>query len=175
MRKLSMIMAINDDGVIGRTDGSIPWHAPRDLHRFKNLTAGHVMIMGRKTADTFDKPLPGRVSIVLTHDQSWSKPGFLVAHSVDDAHALAWEQAAKTRRPDRVFIIGGSEVYRQFADLIDDAFITAIDCHVTGDDLVRLDPHFLPFWAHESVEHAKDDKNPGMRFMHLTHKPPPRS
>src|SRR5687767_6626422 len=79
-----------DNGVIGR-DGSLPWRLPEDLKRFKAMTMGKPMVMGRKTFESFPKPLPGRRHIVLTRDRSWRGEGAEVVHSVDEALAIAGE------------------------------------------------------------------------------------
>ena len=98
---LTLILARADNGVIGR-DGGMPWHLPADLRRFKALTMGTPMIMGRKTFDSFPSPLPGRRHIVLTRDRDWSGVGAEVAHTPDDALALAG--------PGEIAVIGGAEV-----------------------------------------------------------------
>lgn len=100
-----MIYARAANGVIGK-DGAIPWHIPADLRRFKALTMGHAMIMGRKTFESFPRPLPGRRHIVLTRARDWQSEGAEVARSKAEALALAAE--------DPVAIIGGAEIYRLF-------------------------------------------------------------
>ncbi|GAA3253201.1 hypothetical protein GCM10020258_10290 [Sphingomonas yabuuchiae] len=87
---ITLVLARARNGVIGR-DGGLPWHLPADLKRFKALTMGKPMIMGRKTFDSFPAPLPGRRHIVLTRDRAWSAPGAEVAHDVAGALALAGE------------------------------------------------------------------------------------
>ncbi|MBC7920267.1 MAG: dihydrofolate reductase, partial [Ferruginibacter sp.] len=81
---LSIVVACSNDRVIGR-DNRLLWHLPSDLKRFKSLTMGHPMIMGRKTFESIGKPLPGRTSIVVTHNTHYQRQGCLVAHSVEEA------------------------------------------------------------------------------------------
>ena len=95
------IVAMADNGVIGRGNG-LPWHLPDDLKRFKALTMGHVMLMGRKTWDTIGRALPGRQSIVLTRNPVWQAPGAERAASLDEAIARAGDST--------LFVIGGAEV-----------------------------------------------------------------
>jgi len=99
-----LIVARAQNGVIGR-DGKLPWHIPADLKRFKALTMGSAMIMGRKTFDSLPGLLPGRRHIVLTRDREWLAEGAEVAHDVDEALKLAGERAS---------VIGGAEILAQF-------------------------------------------------------------
>ena len=84
MTTISLIVAVAENGVIGR-DGTMPWRLSTDLKRFKSLTLGHPVIMGRKTWDSLKKPLPERANIVITRDKSFSSEGAIVAHSLSEA------------------------------------------------------------------------------------------
>ena len=95
-----------DNGVIGK-DGALPWRLPEDLKRFKAMTMGKPMVMGRKTFESFPNLLVGRRHIVLTRDAGWSRPGAEVAHDVDGAIALAGDA-------EEIAVIGGAEIYRLF-------------------------------------------------------------
>jgi dihydrofolate reductase len=95
-----------DNGVIGK-DGALPWRLPEDLKRFKAMTMGKPMVMGRKTFESFPSLLVGRRHIVLTRDTGWSRPGAEVAHDIAGAIALAGEAA-------EIAVIGGAEKYRLF-------------------------------------------------------------
>lgn len=119
-------LARADNGVIGR-DGTLPWHLPADLKRFKAETMGRAMIMGRRTFESFPAPLPGRRHIVLTRDPSWSAPGAEVAHSREQAIVLAGEDAA---------IIGGAEVFRLFEDDAERIELTEVHAAPQGDTSV---------------------------------------
>lgn len=128
---ITAIVARADNGVIGR-DGKLPWHIPADLKRFKALTMGKAMIMGRKTFDSLPGLLPGRRHIVLTRDGDWSAEGAEVATSVVEALALAGPDAA---------VIGGAEVFALFADHIDCWELTEVHEAAEGDTIMpALDP-----------------------------------
>jgi dihydrofolate reductase len=110
-RQLTLIVAMTPGGVIGK-DGKIPWHVPQDLKRFKKLTTGHTIIMGRKTYDSIGKPLPDRHSVVVTNNVNkedigdHGKPVLTHAHSIDDALGIAYEYDSNP------FVIGGAAIYR---------------------------------------------------------------
>jgi dihydrofolate reductase len=119
-----------DNGVIGR-DGQLPWRIPADLKRFKALTMGKPMVMGRKTFESFPSPLPGRRHIVLTRDPQWTAEGAEVAHSVAAAIALAGG--------DEIAVIGGAEVFALFTP--DRVELTEVHDSPEGDATV---PPFAP-------------------------------
>ena len=139
---ITLILARAENGVIGR-DGKLPWHLPADLKRFKALTMGQPMVMGRKTFDSFPAPLPGRRHIVLTRDVSWSAAGAEVAHSPEAALALAGDGA--------VAVIGGAEVFELFRDIADRAEVTVIWRAYEGDAFFSLDQ------ADDWVEEKRED------------------
>jgi len=151
-----LILARATNGVIGR-DGRLPWHLPADLKRFKTLTMGRPMIMGRKTFDSFPAPLPGRRHIVLTRDRDWQAAGAEVAHDVDAALALAGE--------GEVFVIGGAEIFDLFRDIANRVELTEINLDAEGDTVVA------PFAGWREVERqdypAIDDR-PSYSFVKLT-------
>jgi len=132
---LGLVWAQTGTGVIGRA-GSMPWHLPEDLQHFSRLTAGHPVIMGRKTWKSFPdkyRPLPGRTNIVITRQEGWGgtaeADGAVAVQSLDDA--LLESQFAPGN--DMVWIIGGGEVFSQSADLADVAVVTTIDAAAEGD------------------------------------------
>ena len=108
----------------------MPWHLPADLKRFKALTMGKPMIMGRKTFDSFPAPLPGRRHIVLTRDRNWHEAGAEVAHDVAGALALAGEGP--------VAVIGGAEIFDLFRTIADRVELTEINIDADGDTVVPL-------------------------------------
>lgn len=129
------IAAVARNGVIG-ADGDIPWRVPEDWQRFKRLTLGHTLVMGRRTYDSIGRPLPGRTTVVITRDRRWRGDGVLAAPSVPDALALALE-----REPVSVFVAGGGEVYGQAWDRLDRLEITEVDLEPAGDVLLpAIDP-----------------------------------
>lgn len=123
--QLTAIVAMTPERVIGR-DGTLPWHLPADLAFFKRTTAGHAIVMGRKTFDSIGRPLPNRRNIVLTRDPNWSSPGVEVVH--DPANLAKLPGLA-----GRVFIIGGAEIYRLFLPLLDDLIISHVLENHPGD------------------------------------------
>lgn len=130
---LFLIMARAANGTIGR-DGAMPWHLPADLKRFKALTLGKPMIMGRKTFDSLPGLLPGRRHIVLTRAAGWQAEGAEVARSADEALALAGSGAG----PGEVAVIGGAEVYRLFEPRAERIELTQLDAAYDGD--TAIDP-----------------------------------
>lgn len=123
--------------VIGAA-GDIPWRVPEDFARFKTLTSGHPVVMGRRTWDSLPrKPLPGRTNVVVTRQHGWSDDGADVAHSLHEALALA----AAAPGGDVVWVIGGEQVYAETLALADRIEVTEIDLEVDGDAVApRLDP-----------------------------------
>lgn len=126
-REIVLILARAANGTIGR-DNAMPWHLPADLKRFKALTMGQPMIMGRKTFESFPAPLPGRRHIVLTRDADWRAERAEVAHSLEEALALAGEGV--------VWVIGGAEVYRLFMPLAHRIEMTEVLRDYAGDTAV---------------------------------------
>lgn len=152
---ITLVLARARNGVIGR-DGGLPWHLPADLKRFKALTMGKPMIMGRKTFDSFPAPLPGRRHIVLTRDRAWSAPGAEVAHDVAGALALAGEGP--------VAVIGGAEIFDLFRDIADRVELTEINIDAEGDTVVAP---FSDWREVERQDHPAIDGRPGYSFVTL--------
>ena len=123
---ISLIYAQSRNGIIGR-DGGLPWHISSDLKRFKELTMGKPVIMGRKTWDSLPrKPLPGRVNIVVTRQKDFAADGAVVVQSIDEAmqHANITEE---------ICIIGGAEIYRLFLPMAQRIYLTEVAIDVAGD------------------------------------------
>ena len=125
---VTIVAAVARNGVIG-VDGGLPWHLPDDLRRFKELTLGHVLVMGRKTYESIGHPLPGRATIVVTRSPSWDSGAaeVRVAGSVSDAIAAA------AALDDEVFVVGGAEVYTAALPLADRLELTWVDAEPEGD------------------------------------------
>lgn len=156
MAELFLIYARASNGTIGR-DNRLPWHIPADLKHFKALTLGKPMIMGRKTFESFPSPLPGRRHIVLTRDTGWARDGAEVAHSVDEALAMAGEQ--------EIAVVGGAEIYALFLPLATRVELTEIDLDVEGDTHM---PALNPEWRETARDsHPPDDGRPGFAFVTL--------
>lgn len=140
--RLTAVVAMTADRVIGR-DGGLPWHLPEDLAFFKRTTSGNPIVMGRKTYESIGRPLPKRRNIVMTRDRGWSAPGVEVIHGPGELEKL----------PDlagRVFIIGGSEVYRAFLPRLEDLLVSHVSGAYEGD--TRLPPFEEEFPRSEAVE-----------------------
>ena len=136
---LVIVAAIARNGVIG--DGAkLPWRIPGDLRRFRALTLGKPVIMGRKTWDSIGRPLPGRETIVVTRDRDFEAPGALVATSIEAALALARERAAAMGAPE-VILAGGGDLYAQLIGEADRLCLTEVDLEPAGDTrFPRIDP-----------------------------------
>ena len=128
--KLSAIAAMASNRVVGR-NGDLPWRIPEDFKFFKDKTTGHIMIMGRKTFDSLKGPLPKRMHIVITRDQTYKPEGAIVVHSVDEALKVAKSHLDKW--PEEVFIIGGGEIWRQTMNIMDRIYLTEIKKPYEGD------------------------------------------
>ena len=122
--RVELVVARADNGVIGH-EGKLPWHLPADLKHFKITTMGAPMIMGRKTYESLPGLLPGREHIVLTHDKEWKADGVKVAHSLEEALSLA--------AGDRVSVVGGAEIYREFLPLAERIHLTEVHIAPEGD------------------------------------------
>lgn len=121
------IAAVARNGVIG-AGNDIPWRIPEDWARFKALTMGHVLIMGRKTYDSIGRPLPGRTTVVVTRDPDWTAEGVLVARDLDQAFAVAF-----AGDPEKVFVVGGGQIYAAAWERLDRLEITEVDAEPEGD------------------------------------------
>ena len=149
--RLSIIVAMAENGVIGR-DGTLPWHISDDLKRFKRITMGCPIIMGRKTYDSIGRPLPGRRSVVITRQEDWQADGVTAVGSVDEA-------LAECQDVDEAFVIGGAEIYRLALDKADRLYLTRVEAEVDGD--VRLPEIAWNDWQLVEQESGEpDDKNP---------------
>lgn len=126
----SIIVAMSENRVIGR-DGDLPWRLPDDLKRFKALTMGHHMLMGRRTYESIGRPLPGRTTIVLTRDPEWRAEGVLRAHSLEAALKLA--APPESTESSGPFIVGGGELYQQALPLVNRMYLTLVHATVEGD------------------------------------------
>lgn len=125
---VTLIAAMSENRVIGRGN-ALPWHLPDDLKRFKALTMGHPVIMGRKTFDSIGKPLPGRRTIVITRNPKFQAPGAAVAASLDRAIELA----RGADGDDEVFIAGGGEIFAQAMARADRIHLTLVHASIDGD------------------------------------------
>ena len=128
---LAIVVAVAENGVIGR-DNALPWRLKTDLARFKRLTMGKPMIMGRRSWDAVGRPLPGRRSIVLTRDRSFAAPGAEVARDWAGALRLGHEAAA-AMDAEEVIVFGGAEIYRLALPEVETIRLTCVHASVPGD------------------------------------------
>ncbi len=155
---ITLVVARAQNGTIGR-DGRLPWHLPADLKRFKALTMGSVMVMGRKTFESLPGLLPGRRHVVLTRDRGWSEPGAEVAHGVEQALQLAGAEP--------VSVIGGAELFAAFMRRADRIELTEVLADVEGDVFID-DPRDSGQWTEtRREEYPAEDGRPAFRFVTL--------
>lgn len=155
---MTLVVARATNGVIGR-DGTLPWRISADLKRFKRLTMGSVMIMGRRTFDSLPGLLPGRRHIVLTRDREWSAEGAEVTHSVEEALALAGDEP--------VSVIGGAEIFELFLPHGDRLELTVVLGDIPGDTMMT-DPRADGSWREVTREdHAAEGDTPAFSFITL--------
>lgn len=124
--RIVIIAAVARNGVIG-LENRLPWRIPEDMARFKELTMGNAIVMGRSTFESIGRPLPGRTNIVLTRRDDWSHRGVRVAGSLQESLAIAEEQGQD------VFVSGGAEVYREALRIADRMELTEVDAEPDGD------------------------------------------
>lgn len=148
---ITLVVAKSDNNIIGDKNQLI-WRLSDDLRRFKRITTGHPVIMGRITFDSVGKPLPNRTNIVITRNKNWSFEGVEVAHSLKSAIETAKEIDSE------IFIIGGGNIYEQSMTIADAIEVTEVHHSFEGDTLFpEID---LNFWKEVFREdHLKDDKN----------------
>ena len=160
--KLSMIAALSTNNVIGRNN-EVPFRQRTDLKRFKALTMGHHLIMGRKTYESVGRPLPGRVNVVITRRSDYAAEGVTVVHTLDDAVRLA-QQAGDAE----AFIAGGSEIYALAMHIADRMYLTRVHAEIEGDTWF---PEFddVSEWQLTDAEHFEADEHNEFPFSFLTY------
>ena len=149
---ISIIVAVSKNGVIGK-DNQLIWRLPDDLKRFKKLTTGHPIIMGRKTFDSIGKPLPGRTSIVVSRNPDFKMDGVVVTNSLDSAFDYADKLDV-----DEVFVIGGGELYNQAQTFANKLYITEVETTIDGDTYFKIEQP--KNWLEtERTVHEADDRH----------------
>jgi dihydrofolate reductase len=147
---LALVVAMTRERVIGRDKG-MPWHLPDDLKRFKALTLGKPMLMGRKTFESIGRPLPGRTSLVMTRDLNWRAEGVIVVRSLEDAFARAGGVP-------EISVVGGAEVFRLALPLAQRIYLTTIHASIPGDTFFPpIDP--VQWRESERSEHPADTRH----------------
>lgn len=155
-----LVLAISDNGVIGAS-GAIPWRIPDDMKRFKAITIGKPIIMGRKTWDSLPKkPLPQRTNIVITRDPSWGSPGAFAAHSLGEALARA-----RSENPSEIAIVGGAEIYKAALPYAQRIELTEVHATVLGE--TRLAPFEKSAWRESARENRSTPDGLDYSFVTL--------
>jgi len=159
--KVLLVAAVARNGVIGR-DGAVPWRLPEDMARFRELTTGHAVVMGRRTWESLPerfRPLPGRRNVVVTRNEAWSAEGAERASSVEDALELLAGDSY-------LFVIGGGEIYSAALPYAGELLLTELAVDVEGDT-------FFPEWPQEAFrvgsreEHVSET---GVPFAFVTYR-----
>lgn len=150
--RISLIAAMAKNRVIGNKNG-LPWHLPQDLKRFRSVTQGHCVVMGRKTFESIGKPLPNRTNVVITRQPDWANDGVLSSKSLQSAL-----ETARSHEKDEIFIIGGAEIYQQSLSLADRLYLTLIDQEVVGDAF------FPDYKKNEFLEISREDFQEPIKF-----------
>jgi dihydrofolate reductase len=166
--EIVFVVAIAENGVIGQGN-TIPWRLKTDQQRFKAITMGKPIVMGRKTFESFRKPLPGRTSIVITRDASYQAEGALVVTSSERAYEAARGDALR-RFATEIMIIGGSEIYAQWMPRADRLEITEVHAKVEGDAVFRPD---LTGWQETArvLNKAGPDDSADFSYVTLLRRP----
>jgi len=147
---MEIVVAMAKNNVIGQ-NGDLPWHVPADLAHFKKLTTNHAILMGRRTWESIGRPLPDRLNIVVTRQKEYVADGAVVVHSIEDGLIAAGKQ--------RVFIIGGAEIYKNALPKVTQLHVTKIDAELVGDTwFPKIDE---TLWVcTEKKNRPADEKNP---------------
>lgn len=149
---VSLIAAMDKRRGIGR-DNQLPWRLSADLKKFRELTMGHHIVVGRKTFESIGKPLPGRQMIIVTRNRNFNAEGCAICHSLAEAIELA-----RSRGESELFICGGAEIYQHSIALAERLYLTFVDAEIVADTFF---PEFnqLDWEERESVFHPADEKN----------------
>lgn len=169
--RLSVIAAIARNRVIGNNN-AIPWHLPQDLKRFKELTLGHPLIMGRKTYESIGRLLPGRTSIIITRRGGYEVPGALIVKSIGEALGVCSQtksgEGENLAQVNECFVIGGADIFQQMLPLCERLYMTEIQRDFEGD------AYFPEFdrndWREVSREEHVDDDGLEYHFLTLDRK-----
>lgn len=162
--RVSLIVALAKNRAIG-IDNRLPWHLPADLKRFRALTMGHHIVMGRRTYESIGKPLPGRISVVVTRNRDLQIAGCIVVHTLQQAIAACGDD-------EEIFVVGGAELYAQALAIADRLYVTEIQQDVQGDAyfpvIDRAD------WQEISREQHIQQEAPYLKFHYATYQRKPR-
>jgi len=153
--KISIICAISENRAIGK-DNKLLWYITNDLNRFKELTSGHVVLMGRNTFLSIGRPLPNRTNIIITQDKRYKAAGCIVCYSLEEAI-----ETAKQYEEDEIFIIGGGQIYKQTIGLVDKLYLTVVESEFEADTF------FPDYSAFKNVVFEKSEESDGYKYKFL--------
>ncbi len=155
--KISLIVAMASNRVIG-LNNQMPWHLSADLKKFKKITLGAPILMGRKTYESIGRPLPGRTNIIISRNPRYQQPGCLVFNGIDKALESCCDR-------DEVFVIGGSDFYKSMLPVADTLYLTQIHQEFPGDTFFpEID---AKQWAEVEREDIQDDPDAGFSYSFL--------
>ena len=157
---ISLIVAAAENNSIGKNN-QLLWHLPNDLKFFKNTTWGMPVIMGRKTFEAVNKPLPGRFNIVITRQSGWHTDGVIVAADLEDALQKAAETNCK-----EIFIIGGGEIYLQAFDKAQKIYLTRVHANIEGDTFFPVIDESK--WQQDSIQEFTADEKHAFAYSFQT-------
>jgi dihydrofolate reductase len=158
---IKILVAFDENRVIGKNNALI-WHLPADLQRFKTLTTGHVIIMGRKTYESIGRPLPNRTTIAITRQETFNPEGILVSHSLEEAILKA-----KSISREDIYIVGGAEIYQMSLAVADQILVTQLHDIFDGDTYFPEIP--LDTWEIVSREKGLTDEKNKFQYSFLTY------
>ena len=158
-KEVTIIAAVAENNALGK-DNRLIWHIPEDLKRFKRLTSGHAIIMGRKTFESLPKALPNRHNIVISRNKSYTAEGASVCHNLEEAMALA-------KNDSQPFIIGGGQIYEQAMEIAHKIELTRVHKDYEADTFFPfIDLNKWSIVSEESIENSNDEPS---RFTYLTY------
>ena len=148
--KLITIAAAGEQNELGK-DNKLPWHLPDDFKRFKTLTSHHYIIMGRKTFESFPKPLPNRTHVVITRQKDYANENCIVVENIEKAIDVV-------KKEDKAFVIGGGEIYKQFMPYVDEIELTRVHSKFDADTYF---PEINPkkWKLTQTINHPKDERH----------------
>lgn len=152
---ISIIAAISENRAIGK-DNKLLWDIPEDMKRFREVTKGHPVIMGRKTFDSIGRLLPQRLNIIVTRDKNYSVTGAVVVTSLESA-----VEKAKMEKTDEIFVIGGGQIYTQAIDIADKLYLTIVHTEIEGDT------YFPDYSAFKKIVFEKKSESNRYRYTFL--------
>lgn len=156
--RVSLIAAVAENGVIGRNN-ALPWRLPADLRRFRRITMGHPIVMGRRSYEAIGRPLPGRTNIVVTRRSDYTAPGCTVVHSLDEA-------LARAAGAPETFVIGGAQLYAEALPRAHRLYLTRVHAEIPGDTL--FPPVDWSPWREIEREHHEADPEHAHAYTFIT-------